>query len=67
VVKVLMSVELFLIVFSGLSMLVSMAFGLMLLNALPGAAQRLPASAAARQADIFSISNEPSTTASSLW
>jgi hypothetical protein len=67
VVKVLMSVELFLIVFSGLSMLVSMAFGLMLLNALPGAAQRLPASAAARQADIFSISHEPSTTASSLW
>jgi hypothetical protein len=58
-VKVFTSLELFLIVLSGLSILVSMSYGLMLLNALPGAAQRVPASAAARQSDIFSISNEP--------
>jgi hypothetical protein len=58
--KVFAGLELPLIIFSGASILVSMAFGLSLLSSLPGAAQRLPASAAARQSDIFMIRNEPS-------
>jgi hypothetical protein len=58
-IKIFAALELFFIVFSGLSILISMAYGLMLLNALPGAVQRVPASAAARQSDVFAISNEP--------
>jgi hypothetical protein len=57
--KFFASLELLLIIFSGSSILVSMAFGLSLLSSLPGAAQRLPANAAARQSDIFTIRNEP--------
>ncbi len=52
------SLELLLIIFSGASILVSMFFGLSLLISLPGAAQRLPVSAIARQSDIFAIRNE---------
>jgi hypothetical protein len=58
-IKVFAAFELVFIILSGLSILISMAYGLTLLNALPGAVQRVPASAAARQSDIFSISNEP--------
>ena len=43
---------------SAVAIFLSLFFGLMLLNALPGAAQRLPVNAAARQADVFSIANE---------
>jgi hypothetical protein len=51
--------ELLLIILSGLFILLSIAFGLTLLNSLPGAMQRLPVSPAARRSDVFSISNEP--------
>ncbi len=43
---------------SGAAILVSMGFGLALLNALPGAAQRFPANTAAGRADIFALRNE---------
>jgi hypothetical protein len=58
-IKVFAALELFFIVLSGLSILISMTYGLALLNALPGAVQRMPASAAARQSDVFAIGNEP--------
>jgi len=51
-------IELILIVLSGVLFLKSISRGLDVLNALPGAAQRLPANATARQSDIFSIRNE---------
>jgi hypothetical protein len=58
-VKVFAALELFFIVLSGSSLLISLTYGLALLNALPGAMQRVPSSAAARQSDVFSIRNEP--------
>ncbi len=43
---------------SALSFFISLAFGLFLLNSLPGAAQRYPCNLDARQADVFAIKNE---------
>jgi hypothetical protein len=58
-IEVFAALELFFIVLSGLSILISLTYGVALLNALPGAVQRVPSSAAARQSDVFSIRNEP--------
>lgn len=55
--KYFASCELVLIVLSGICFFCSIRRGLELLNALPGAAQRLPASAAARRSDIYTIRN----------
>jgi hypothetical protein len=51
--------EVFFIVLSALSFFTSLAFGLFLLNALPGAAQRVPADPKALHSDVFSIANAP--------
>jgi hypothetical protein len=57
-IKIFAALELFFIVISGLSILISIAYGLTLLNALPGAVQRVPESDAARASDVFTIRNE---------
>jgi hypothetical protein len=52
------------LVFSRLSVLsffISLVFGLMLLNALPGAAQRVPVDRPTKEADVFSIANKRRT------
>lgn len=56
------------IVLSALSFFISLAFGLFLLNALPGAAQRVPADVNAMGNDVFSIANiGPKPSADQGW
>jgi hypothetical protein len=43
---------------SALSFFISLYFGLLLLNSLPGAAQRFPCNTDAKQSDVFAIKNE---------
>jgi hypothetical protein len=49
--------EVVLIGLSALSFFISLIFGLLLLNALPGAIQRVPVNLDAMQSDVFSIAN----------
>ena len=56
--KMFASTELLFLLLSGLSIVWSIVNGIYLLNALPGAAQRVAANATARRSDIYSVRND---------